>query len=487
MENKNSLKQNMVSGVKWTAVSQVARQLLQVTFIAILARLLSVDDFGVIAIAVIFLEFGMMLRDLGFGSAIIQKKDIQEEHLSTTFFVCILGGIVMFVILNMTAPFIASFFSRESLRFVIPVLALRFIFYSLSVVHEFMLMKKMLFRKLAIVEIGETITYGTVAITMALNGWGIWALVFGYVISGCVRFLLSWSVYRWKAKFSIHIKAFKEIFGFAGNMVGFKVVNYTNANLDRFLVGRFLPAASLGLYSMAYNLAVFPHQQTATMISRIGFAAFSKIQDELERIRLGYLKMVGYVSTVTFPLLFGLFVLARYFVLTVYSSKWLPMVMPLRMLCVAGLMLSITAFGGIVMLAVGRVDKLLKLSLIGLVIKAGLLLFGIRYGLNGVALMIVIYAVVINVLMQMMIKEVVKMKLRQYFLAFVPAFLSSLCMGGVLWGVATVYPNKLFLHTIPGIMSLVLVGAAVYLSVGFVINRQSLTGLLNILKGAFIK
>ncbi|MFH2137091.1 MAG: MOP flippase family protein [Candidatus Omnitrophota bacterium] len=487
MKNEDSLKQNMVSGVKWTAVSQVARQILQFVFLAILARLLSLEDFGVIAIAIIFLEFGMMLRDLGFGSAIIQKKDIHQEHLSTTFSVCVIAGTVMFIILNMTAPLIAGFFSRENLRFIIPVLALRFVLYSLSVVHESMLIKQMQFKKLAIIEIGETITYGTIAITLALNGWGIWALVCGYLISGFVRFILSWSVYRWDIELSVNIKALKEIIGFAGNMVGFKVVNYTNANFDRFLIGRFLPSASLGLYSMAYNLAVFPSQQTATMISRIGFAAFSKIQDERERIKEGYLKMVGYVSTVTFPLLFGLFVLARYFVLTVYSSKWLEMVIPLRILCIAGVMLSMTAFGGIIILAVGRADKLLKLSSIGLVLKAGLLLYGVQYGLSGVALMIVVYAVAINLLMQMMIRELVNLKMRKYFYALLPAFISSWAMAGGLWGIVSVYPDKMFLHTIPGIISLVGMGVIIYLGVGFMINRKILKELLHMLKGAFIK
>ncbi len=428
----------------------------------------------------VFTEIGIALRDGGLGVAIIQKKHVSELHLSTSFYIFVLMGLVFWGISVVSAPLISTFFHNEALRFIIPVISLRFIFYPFGLIQEISLNKQLLFKKLAFAEIGETLSYGLIAVLLALNGFAVWSLVCGSLGSNFVKVVLLRRLYTYKLIPEFSIKAFRELFGFARHWLGFKVVSSVSGNLDRFLIGKFLGTTQVGFYSLAYTLANFPRLKLTPMIFRVTFPAFSIIQDDLEILRKGYLKIVSYTSIMTFPLLGGLLIISPYFVPLVYSSKWTPMVFPLQILCVAGMIFSISGLGGSVVLSMGRSDIFFKLSLLGLLGIGSAVVLGIKAGLVGIAIGISIYAFFINIIVQLIMKRLIKVNVRDYLYALRPAAVSSGVMLLGLTGFSRLQSAAFDFSDIFLMVTLVLLGAFLYFLSLFLTKREILKEVLEL-------
>ncbi|MDP8260307.1 MAG: MOP flippase family protein [Candidatus Gygaella obscura] len=381
-----NLKQKTISGLFWSFLSQWGKQISQFIIVAILARLLSPDIFGVIAMAMIFTEFAMIFVDMGIGSALIQKQDAQEQHYSSAFWLNIVVGLILMLLMMISSPFIAKFFRQPELQPILVALSFNFLFSSFTVVQQSFLMKEMEFFKLAIRDIGAVILSGGLGIFMAYNGFGVWSLVIQVLSFTVFNGIFLWGFSPWRPKVVFSFTHIKEIAFFGGNLTGFNITNYFSRNIDKFLIGRFLGAEALGLYSLAYRLMLYPLQSISWVVGRVMFPAFSTIQNDLEKFRNSYLKLVKAISLITFPLMFCLFALTPEFILTVLGEKWIAIIIPVRILCVCGLVQSIVTTVGVVYMAKGRPDIQFKLQLLGVTIVTLSVLIGLRWGINGVAL-----------------------------------------------------------------------------------------------------
>jgi len=423
-----NLAQKATKGVMWSGASQFAIQGLQLIVKVILARLLFPEAFGVLGMALIFTAFVQTINDLGLSAAVVQRKDISERHLSTAFWMSILTGVILCIIGAGSSPLIASFFGEDLLKLVVRVLSLGFILGSFGVVHRALLMRSIDFKSIAFTEIGAAIFSGVASISLALSGFGIWSLVAGSLMGALARSVLLWTKSHWRPSILFDVKAFKELFGFGKNVMGSRILNYMGSNVDYLLIGKFLSASALGVYTLAFQMAIFPLSKISSVITRVTFPTFSSIQDNNARLRQGYLKAIKYTSLATFPLLAGLAVVAPRFIPLVIGEKWLPVVTPLQILCVAGALKSIGTHVGAILRSKGRPDIELKWNIFTAIILPVAILISVKHGVIAVAIAVSVMSCVLFLIIQKIMNRLIDLGFYQFFRALYPATLCSIIL-----------------------------------------------------------
>lgn len=336
------LRQQIVSGVAWSVAGRIGTQVIGIIVSMALSRLLAPEAFGTIAMTAVFTGFASLYASLGLGSALIQRRDLQQAHRDTAFLVNVAVGAVITTILFMVAPLIARFYSSPMLGPITRVLSLTFLIGSFAIVPYSLLAREMNFKALARLDLASAVLPATLAIVMAIQGHGVWSLVASALSSSALRVALLWRVSGWRPGFRFEMRAVRDLMGFSAGLLGFNTVNYWSRNLDDLLIGRIVGAASLGLYHRAYLLMMLPISQIIGVIAPVMFPALSSIQADTKRVRRTYLKAIGMITFATFPAVMGLFVVAADLIPLMYGEQWDGVVPILRVLCGVSLIQSVT-------------------------------------------------------------------------------------------------------------------------------------------------
>jgi O-antigen/teichoic acid export membrane protein len=452
-----------VFGILWTGISRLSTQLFRFVIIVILARLLTPEDFGIVGLAAIFLGFITTINELGLSAAIIQRKEIDEIHLSTTFWASVIMAIILFIIVILASPFVADFFQEDIVQPILIVTSIGLIIGTFTVVHHALLEKSLSFKKIAIAEVCAAVVSGMVSVFFAFSGYGVWSLVFGGLAGSFISVVILWRIVAWRPELRFSFARFKELFGFGSHVMGSRVLNYIDSNMDYLVVGKLLGTSALGYYSFAYHLMMFPLNRVSTMVTRVTFPAFSTIQDDNETLRKGYLKVVRYISLITFPMLAGMFVVAPEFVVVVYGAKWAPMILPLQILCLAGALKAVGTTVGSVLLSKGRADIQFKWNVFTAIVVPIAVILGANYGIAGVAAAITVMTVLLFPIIQMITNKLIDLTMFSYFKAIFPAIIGSITL--IIFVVA--YQRmSLTIYGLPDISMLIssaLIGIVVYI------------------------
>jgi len=353
---------------------------------AILARLLVPSDFGLIAMVLVFSNFVTIFSGFGLTSAIVQKKEISDETLSSTFWINVgLGGLLT-VALAASAPLIAAFYSEPRLTPLVVFISTTFFISSFCNVSYGLLIKRMNFKALAIIEGGAVAISGPIAIFLAFSGYGVWSLAWYTVLS-----TVFWTVFiliyaRWVPHFILGLQHVKGLLGFGANLTGFSFVNYFARNMDNLLVGRFLGSAALGFYNLAYNLLVLPTNTISEVVGRVMFPALSIIQHDKQLVRNAYVTANRYIGAISFPLMVWVLVAAPQLIRVVYGPKWISVIPLIQIFALAGIEQSIGTNVSWIFMSQGRTDELFKLSIFTTVVIVFSFLVGLRWGVEGVVI-----------------------------------------------------------------------------------------------------
>lgn len=375
-----------VQGIGWSLSSQVVNQAIAMIAVIVLARLLSPREFGLLAMVTVVTIFAELFCDMGFSASLIQKQDVRQEHLSSVFWFNLGVGVALMVIFVGAARVVAGFYGEPILAPLTAALSANFLIGSVSIVQRTTLVKSMEFRRLAIVDIIGTGVSGSIAVTMALLGAGVWSLVGQAVVRSGMATALLWTLGEWRPSLVFRWKDVKELLSFSLNVFGSKILNYWVRNIDYLLIGRYIGTQPLGAYRNAYQIMLFPLISVSGVISRVMFPALSMIQDDKDRVRSAFLRSTRAIALVTFPMMTGLLVTVEPFVMTVFGPKWAQMIPILRVFCLVGLMQSIGTLNGNLFLSQGRADLQFR---IGLALKVNSILgiiIGLRWGVLGVAI-----------------------------------------------------------------------------------------------------
>jgi O-antigen/teichoic acid export membrane protein len=381
-----TLETRTVRSIGWSATSQVAQLLMGMLISVILARLLTPSDFGLIAMVLVFSNFVAIFSGFGLTSAIVQKKEVSDEALSSTFWINVGLGALLTLALAASAPLIAGFYSQPRLAPLIVFISTSFFIASLGNVQNGLLTRRMNFKAIAITGVCATGFSGPIAIFLAFSGYGVWSLAW-YTVLNASFYVLFLSIYaRWLPHFLVGLQHVKGLMGFGANLTGWSFVNYFAGNMDNLLVGRFLGSAALGFYNLSYNLLVFPTSNVSGVVGRVMFPALSKIQHDKQLVREAYVKANRYIGAVTFPLMIWVLVTAPQLVRVVYGPKWIPVIPLIQIFALAGLAQSIGTNVQWIFLSQGRTDTMFKLSIVTTVIVVISFFVGLRGGVEGVAI-----------------------------------------------------------------------------------------------------
>lgn len=423
-----SIKQKAIKAVIWSAIQNWGSQAGSLIVFVILARLLTPEAFGIVALANVFLAFMNIFLDQGFAKALIQRQDLEPEHLDTAFWTHVSSGIVLTGLSFMTAGLVADLFEQPELIPILQCFSFLFFINSLSHVQKAILMREFAFQTMATRALLGIFIGGVVGIVMALWGFGVWSLVTQQFLYESVEVFVLWGASDWRPRFKFSLKHFKDLFSFGINIVILQFLNFFNKRSDNLLIGYFLGEVALGYYAIAYRVFKVMTQLLVFTTKQVALPTFSRLQTEPERFRKAFYKATKFTSLVAFPTFLGMTILAPELVFVLFGKKWIPAVPVMQVLAFAGIINSISLFKGSVFMAMGKPSWKLKIGLLHTALNLVGFLVAVRWGIVAVALAYVISSYIIFPISQWAISNLIQTPLIIYLKQFMTPLISSFFM-----------------------------------------------------------
>jgi O-antigen/teichoic acid export membrane protein len=455
-----SIKQKAIRGVIWSAIQNWGSQSGSLIVFFVLARLLTPDAFGLVALANVFVVFMQIFLHQGFAQALIQRQQVDPEHLDTAFWTNVGIGCLLAIVSLASAEQISAWFNQPQLSPILRVLSLVFVINSLNDVQQAVLERQFAFKSIAIRTLVAVVVSGGVGIGMAIAGLGVWSLVGQQLIYEAVAVLVLWGASDWRPGLRISSAHFKDLFSFGVNILGFNFLSYVNTRADDFLIGYFLGPTALGYYAIAYRVLTVMIQLLVNTIAQVALPTFSRLQEDLEKFRRAFYTATQLTSFVAFPTFLGMAVMARELVLVLFGEQWLPSVPVMQILAFAGILRSVTFAKGSVFLALGKPAWQFRLSLLNAVLNVTGFLIAVRWGILAVACSYVIRAYSVFPIGQWLLTKLTQIRLLTYLRQFITPLFAAVVMVAAMLGVK---------HWLMSILSPLLllitcsvVGAAIY-------------------------
>ncbi len=345
------------------------------------------EEFGIVGMISIFVAIGNVLRDSGLTSSLIRSKNPEQKDYSTVFIVNLLGGILMYVILFVSAPSIAAFFKQPQLVLVTRVVTLSFIINAFSGVQLARLTRLMDFKTQLTVQIPSLIAGAILGVILAWQGFGVWSLIWMSLFQSVISVVQLWIRTGWRPDFRFDRDAFRKHFSFGYRLMLSGLIDTIYLNIYHVIIGRFFSAAQLGFYTRAMTLRQLPVQNISTALRKVTLPMFASIQDDNERLKIVSKKLMRQVIFWVAPTLIALGVLAEPFFRFVFTEKWLPAVPYFQLLCVAGIMYPLHAYNLNILNVKGRSDLFLRLEIIKKVLITIGIVIAIPFGIYGLLYM----------------------------------------------------------------------------------------------------
>jgi PST family polysaccharide transporter len=427
------IKRKAVRGVAWSGLQRGGAQVVSFVVFTLLARLLAPDAFGLIAIANVFITFINIFLDQGFGSAIIQREDLQDGHLDTAFWSALGMGVILMVIGLFSAGFIAQIYGEPTLEPVLRWVALNVLILSLGSTQRSLLSRELAFDKLAIRRLVAEAVGGVTGVAMAYGGYGVWSLVGRNITRDLTSAGMLWRLSDWRPGLRATRRHFKEMSWFGANIIGDRLLTFVNRDADKLLIGYFLGATVLGYYSIGARLIRLLLDLTLGTFVNVAFPVFSRIQVERERIQSAFYQATRYTSAVGFPAFIGLSLVASGAVALLFGEKWLPAVEIVQVLAYLGVVHAIGYFIPPLLMAEGRPDWGLALSVLRAVLNLTFILILVRWGVVAVAVGIVVREVIMLPLKLLAAKRVIDLDAARFFRQLIPVASATLVMAAVVF------------------------------------------------------
>ncbi len=416
-------------GVAWQTAAQWGSQLLSFGIFTGLARLLTPQAFGLVAIAGVYIAFIQLFVTQGFGTAIIQRLQLEREHLDSAFWIAIATGSLFCLLSLLLAGSIALIFREPRVAPVIGWLSLSLVFYALSSVPTAILTRELNFRPLAVRSLLATGLGGAIGLAMAFLGWGVWSLVGQQLVGAILGCVCLWRAVPWRPRFRISGRHLRDLYGFSLSITGNDILWFFCQRSDQTLVGYGFGPPALGPYSLASRVNNLLVEGITGPLQSVAFPAFSKLQSEplkLERVLLKFCEMCSLVS---FPVFAGMIVIAPELVPWLFGTKWASAVPLLRVLAAYGAARSWLAFVHPVMLAKGRPGLYLSMFIIQACLTFLGCLLAVRWSAEAIALSLVVTMLLFGVFELILVSvRVLGMRPSTLLKAFVFPALSTLLM-----------------------------------------------------------
>lgn len=381
----NTLVQRTANAAKWSALDVFMRQGVQFAVSIVLARILTPEDFGVVAMLALFMAVGTLFIDGGLSSALIQRQNITHTDESTAFFTNLGMGAVSGMLLCIAAPWISSFLRQPVLQYLSYAMAFGLFVGAFGSIHTALLYKEMNFKLTAKVGVVSSVVGGALAIYMASQGYGVWSLVAHTVTSGLVNVLLLWIWHPWRPAWRFSVASLRSLFRFGGYEMASTLLDAFANNLYSILIGKMHSVRDVGLFNRARNTQLMPVMLMMSIAQRVAYSAFSSVAGDKARLVRGLRQAQAIAMFIYIPVMVCVIVLAEPLVLTLFGEQWVPCVPMLQVLGLGGILWPLHILNLNVLKAQGYSDLKFRIEVIKKIMAISLTIVASYYGVMAIA------------------------------------------------------------------------------------------------------
>lgn len=388
---EKELKGKIAGGMKWAGIESFTNKFLSMIIGIIIARQLMPADYGLIGMLAIFLAISNTFLNSGISSALVQRKNVNQEDYSTGFYINVIMGIILYTIFYFAAPFIADYYNQPQLVKITRITTITLLINSLCIVQGAILTINLNFKIKAINSFVSYVVSGFIGIYMAYAGYGVWALVIPGICSGVVNLILLWRSTKWMPSFYFKKNSFDALWGFGSRHLMASLIYDIYSNFSTFVIGKVYHSSDLGYYTRASQFAAIPNGTILGIIIKVNYPVLTKFQDDDQKLISVYSTMLRVPMFVLYPMIFGIASLSYPLIDVLLGSKWLPSALMLSVLCFGELWTPLILINTNLLYVKGRTDLVLKLEMIKRPIALVMILIGALFGIYGICIMTVLF------------------------------------------------------------------------------------------------
>ena len=428
-----SLKHKTVKGVGWSFIDNLSSSGVSFLVGLVLARLLTPSEYGIMAILTIFIAVSSSIVDSGFSNALIRKTDAKRVDYNTVFLFNLVVSGLLYVVLFFAAPAISVFFKEPLLVEVMRVIGWVLIINALAIIPRTLFVKDVNFKTQTKVSLIASISSGVVGIGMALAGMGVWSLVGQQLSRQLLNTLFLWIYSTWRPIWEFSLQSFRELFGFGSKLLLSGLLDTVFKEIYSLVIGRCYTSAQLGQYTRASQFNQIFSSNLTTVIQRVSYPVLSSIQDESERLREAYRKVIKSTMLITFACMLGLAAVAKPLLIILIGEKWLPAVNFLQIICFSGMLYPLHAINLNILQVKGRSDLFLKLEIIKKIIAVGPLILGVLFSIEYMLWGSVFTSLIVYFLNSYYSANLINYPTKDQIKDILPTFLVSVVTAAAMW------------------------------------------------------
>lgn len=476
MSNDN-LKKKVFSNLIWKFAERILAQGVSLIVSIVLARILLPEAYGIVAMIMVFINIANVFVTSGFGSSLIQKKDADEKDFSTIFYCSFFISIVIYGILFLVSPLIAEFYNTPQLTPVLRVFGLKIIISSFSSIQHAYVSKHMMFRKFFFSTLFGTVFSGIVGIVLAMNGFGVWALVAQYLTNTVVDAIVLLFTVHWRPRLMFCMKSAKELMSFGWKMLAASLIGTIFNNLRSLVIGKFYTKDDLAYYSKGKNFPDLITNNVVASISSVLFPVLSDADKDKVVVKQMTRRSVKTSSYVVFPLLAGLAAVAESLTILLLTDKWAGSIIYMQLICIYSALHTVTEANMQSMIAMGRSDTILKLEFIKKPVGIALVLLAARHSVLAVGISLPVYSVFSMLVNMFPNRSIIDYKYREQLADLLPATLLAGVMFTLTYLISFCEMSYFIMLPLQ-----ILVGVVVYVGLSIVTKNETFSYLLGFIK-----
>ena len=441
-----SLKHKTVKGVGWSFIDNLSSS--GITFLVglVLARLLTPSEYGIMAILTIFIAVSNSIVDSGFSNALVRKTNAKRVDYNTVFLFNLVVSGLLYVVLFFAAPAISVFFKEPLLVEVMRVIGWVLVINALAIIPRTLFVKEVNFKTQTKVSLIASISSGVVGIGMALAGMGVWSLVGQQLSRQLLNTLFLWIYCKWRPVWEFSVQSFKELFGFGSKLLLSGLLDTVFKEIYSLVIGRCYTSAQLGQYTRANQFNQIFSSNLTTVIQRVSYPVLSSIQDEPERLREAYRKVIKSTTLISFACMLGLAAVAKPLIILLIGEKWLPAVGFLQIICFSSMLYPLHAINLNILQVKGRSDLFLKLEIVKKIIAVGPLVLGVLFSIEYMLWGSVCTSFIAYFLNSYYSATLINYPTREQIKDILPTFIVSILTAAAMWSLTLLsLPNWLLL------------------------------------------
>ena len=352
------------------------------------------EEFGLIGMLAIFMGLGVVLFEGGLTSSLIRSNDLEKDDYSTVFYFNIIGAFLVYILIFVLSPFIADFYDQPALTAITRVYCFSFIISAFGTVQNTILTKELKFKKQVLISVPALLISSVVGIVMAYYGFGVWSLVASFLVNAFFTTLFLWLTSDWYPSLDFNKEKFKMHFNYGYKLTLSGILDVIFTNIYQIIIGRYYSAARVGYYTRANSLMMLPIGNISGALNKVIFPIFSKVQDDIERFKDAYKKVMQMVLFLVTPIIVLMAFLATPLVSFLFGAKWLPIVPIFQIICFTGILYPIHLYNLIVLQVKGRSDLFLKLEVLKKVLIVIILIISYYFGFYALLYGQIIFSVI---------------------------------------------------------------------------------------------